>query len=175
MPKASESNKSNGSATEEEFHPRYLPDQWTLADELHFGDCAEPLVEVALSAATPLTLGVHGPWGCGKTSLLQMVRHEIEERGGDDIRTTWFTAWKYDKQHEIWRTLILRVIDSLHPRIEGKPISIEEADDSTRPLIERLNRLAQSLYTDVAWEDPEGWSINVAEGLRLPLPLLPDS
>lgn len=148
----------------------YLPDQWTLTDGLHFDDFLAALVDVVLYADTPMTLGVHGAWGSGKTSLLQMLRRAAETDGGDLVKTAWFTAWKYDRHEDIWRALILRVIDSLSSHESGDASSDAGSNDGNG-LQERLERLAQSLYSDVEWQERGEWSISVGEGLKLPLAL----
>ncbi|MER7925204.1 P-loop NTPase fold protein [Streptomyces sp. NPDC096057] len=42
-------------------------------------------------AATPFTLAVDAGWGMGKSSLMSLVRAELEPR--DDVRTVWYNAW----------------------------------------------------------------------------------
>ncbi len=44
---------------------------------------------------TPMTIAVQGDWGCGKTSMLNMVRGAIE----GSVKTIWFNTWQYSKFH----------------------------------------------------------------------------
>jgi formylglycine-generating enzyme required for sulfatase activity len=149
--------------------PRYLPDHWTLTDALEFRDFVPPLADILLTSETPMTLGVHGAWGSGKTTLLQMLREEILTRDRDHVRTAWFTAWKYDRNEVIWRTLILSVIDSLYPKEDGRRLSAEEMTEDQQAQTEYLERLARSLYTDVDWSEKGGWAINVGEAVKMPI------
>ena len=48
-----------------------------------------------------------------------MLRDEIEGASLNRVRTVWFTAWKYDRQDALWRSLILRVLQALYPREDG--------------------------------------------------------
>lgn len=55
----------------------------------------------------PLTLGVFGPWGSGKTSLMEMLRRHIEATKGEKKRKTlWFNAWMYEGREETQSALI---------------------------------------------------------------------
>ena len=58
----------------------YLSDQWTLKDKLRFSDYKPALMDILLNAGTPLTVGVYGTWGSGKTSLLRMLKQEIDDQ-----------------------------------------------------------------------------------------------
>ena len=53
---------------------QYLSDLSTDEDSLDFAAFRDALQEVVETAETPLTVGVFGPWGSGKTSLMRMVR-----------------------------------------------------------------------------------------------------
>ena len=44
----------------------YYTDYWTKEDQLHFSDFRQVLCDILMNAATPLTVGVFGPWGSGK-------------------------------------------------------------------------------------------------------------
>ncbi len=70
----------------------YLSDYWTTDDYLSFSDFRPALYNIITTAQTPLTVGVFGPWGSGKTSLLRMLKQEIDEKGLPSLRTVWFTA-----------------------------------------------------------------------------------
>ena len=48
-------------------------------DTLETGMYAETLASFIKECDTPLTIGVQGEWGSGKTSLLNMIREDIEE------------------------------------------------------------------------------------------------
>jgi len=46
-------------------------------DKLGTGQYAKALAKFAIECDTPLTIGVQGEWGSGKTSLLNMMREDI--------------------------------------------------------------------------------------------------
>ena len=51
----------------------------------------------AIEAPVGTTIALNGPWGSGKTSVINMVRHEIED-ADDDIVISDFKCWWYKGQ-----------------------------------------------------------------------------
>lgn len=145
----------------------YHTDHATDTDLLHYDDFQAALYDVVINAETPITVGIFGPWGSGKTSLMHMLRQQLESEGIASRRTVWFTAWKYDRQEALWRAFILRVLDALYPR-ENKPNNVprEERPILSNPgnrekrLIELLNRLEESVYQAVDWEEIGDRAVN---------------
>lgn len=137
----------------------YLTDHWTNDDHLNFGDFRPALEDILLEAQTPLTVGVYGAWGSGKTSLLRMLRKEIDDRKHPYIRTVWFTAWKYDRDDALWRAFMLRVLDALYPRESGdgaretRPRILNPTDEKQKNQIAMLGRLEASVYSPVDWQE----------------------
>jgi len=91
-----------------------LSDQPARDDRLDFEPYAKTLAEIIADPATdtPLTIGVFGGWGRGKTSLMQMVERRLEEttESAFPVHTTWFNAWLYSREAVLWRALIACVL-----------------------------------------------------------------
>ncbi len=118
-----------------------LTDLPTDEDRLDFTPYVETLVDIIRSpgANTPLTIGVFGTWGAGKTSLMRMVQRRLLVKDG--FRTAWFDAWKYDKETALWRALLLQVLEALRkaiPREEEKALG--ELADLQTTLYRALDR-----------------------------------
>lgn len=45
-----------------------------------------------------MTMGVYGAWGEGKTSVMRMVKTELEK---ENIETTWYNPWSVADEHQI--------------------------------------------------------------------------
>jgi hypothetical protein len=96
-------------------------DRETSDDCLGFSSYVESLADVCLEAEiAPLTVGVFGSWGSGKTSLMQMLRAAIDARadqaatsGAPKIITLWFNAWRYEGKEEIQSALIHAILREL--------------------------------------------------------------
>ncbi len=137
----------------------YHSDYWTREDALGFSRFRPALLDILLHAETPLTVGIFGAWGAGKTSLMRQLEDDVKgQTDSKEVRTVWFTAWKYDREDALWRAFILRVLDALRPRekSEGEreaPLPYDRMSKEEKKLAEELERLEARLYGPVEWEE----------------------
>src|SRR6266496_427626 len=131
-------------------------DQPTETDALDFAPYVETLVDIIKKGSTPLTIGVFGTWGSGKTSLMRMVRKKLPK----SYTVVWFDAWKYDKEETLWRTFLLAVLSALRESAKKKGNPTQD-----------LDRLETLLYQAIDIEKAGGVTIdllklggNVAKG-----------
>jgi len=54
----------------------------------------------------PLTLAITGPWGCGKSSLMNLVRAGLVER---QFSPVWFNAWHHQKGEQLLASLFAHI------------------------------------------------------------------
>jgi predicted KAP-like P-loop ATPase len=50
--------------------------------------------------SSSLTIGIHGPWGEGKTTVLNFIEHALEEED-DDIISLRFNPWRTGSEEEL--------------------------------------------------------------------------
>ncbi len=102
----------------------YVTDYHTTTDFLNFSDFTLSLAEILQDAANTAYRGRFWRVGSGKTSLMRMLKEQIDKIGHPYMRTVWFTAWKYDHQDALWRAFILprvgRIVSTCQPR-RGAP------------------------------------------------------
>ncbi|MCI0518808.1 MAG: SUMF1/EgtB/PvdO family nonheme iron enzyme, partial [Chloroflexi bacterium] len=141
-----------------------LSDQPTDQDALDFGPYVRALVKIIQSSetATPLTIGVFGDWGSGKTSLMRMVRKELAA----EYHTVWFDAWKYDKEDALWRALLLQVLAALRKAVEAKPAAGKDELEAREKALDALSDLEGSLYHAVEREELGNLQVNWRELLK---------
>jgi len=91
-----------------------LNDRPTIKDTLRRESVVLAKAQRILTCKAPVTFGVHGDWGAGKTSFLKQVRYALDQyvekddevpsptlksqAAKSEIITVWFEAWRY--QHE---------------------------------------------------------------------------
>jgi formylglycine-generating enzyme required for sulfatase activity len=146
--------------------PTYIVnDQPTDKDALDFTPYVETLADIIQTGNTPLTIGVFGTWGSGKTSLMRMVKKQLP----GDFTIAWFDAWKYDKEETLWRAFLLSVLTAVRSTIkEGQPT-------------EDLEYLETMLYRNIEIEKAGGVTIDLAKlggavakgGVQLALSFIP--
>ena len=87
-----------------------LDDNPTINDSFHFHDFVRELTGIILSIeSTPFTIGIFGPWGSGKTTLMKLTENAL----GDRCRKIWFNPWKYDNKEAIWNALIQTLLNEM--------------------------------------------------------------
>lgn len=68
----------------------------------------------------PVTVGVAGDWGSGKTSLMQMARARLEgAQSRDEFICVSFSPWRFEDYRDIKAALMTAVVDELAERIES--------------------------------------------------------
>ena len=119
-----------------------LRDHWTLRDDLSYTVFIEAIASFLTSPETrpPLTIGIKGAWGSGKTSLMRMLRRRLDPgapadtptrrvtnrevlRGTeaaeppDGLTTVWFNPWMYQRTEQVWAGLAHEIITQVTARL----------------------------------------------------------
>jgi hypothetical protein len=111
-------------------------------DTLNTFGYAKALAEHVKGCGTPLTVGVQGEWGSGKTSLLNMMKEQIEEtkgssgrRGKGEIsgrllyKTIWINTWEHSllkSPEQCLLSVISELIDAIS-EVDGSYTSAQRA------------------------------------------------
>jgi hypothetical protein len=53
-----------------------------------------------------VAVGITGPWGSGKSSLMNLVREDLADY---DVRTVWFNAWHHQKEDNLLAALLATI------------------------------------------------------------------
>ncbi|MEZ4701536.1 MAG: P-loop NTPase fold protein [Rhodothermales bacterium] len=130
--------------------PTIISDRYTDVDRLNVSDYVRALAEVVADpdSDTPLTIGVFGPWGSGKTSMMRMMQRALETGpvaeqfpNASDYAVVWFDAWKYEREDALWRALVLRVLHTIRhlPHVSETTFQ-KQFDDLERSLYRVVER-----------------------------------
>lgn len=110
-------------------------------DSLQFEAFAQTLKEIITTSETPITIGVYGAWGSGKTSLMRMTQDLLDGVNTDEdknkIKTVWFDAWKFDKTYDLRVALIHAILR----RMKEDKSAPEELKEKVGKLLKRVNWL----------------------------------
>jgi len=109
-------------------------------DLLNFGFVAEAAAElIRESASEPLTIGVSGGWGVGKSSLVRMVGKALESDKDSQKRYVFleFNAWLYQGFDDARQALLQAVSDRLLEAAQERKTFVDEV----RAFARRVNWL----------------------------------
>jgi hypothetical protein len=90
-------------------------------DQLKFGTYVTAFADLITSVHTqpPLTIGIFGSWGMGKSFLLEHIQREIERRQTADkhalpkVHVVRFNAWEYSSMDVVWPALVRTIVSRL--------------------------------------------------------------
>jgi formylglycine-generating enzyme required for sulfatase activity len=84
-------------------------------DRFNFQDYARVLATRAVTADAPLTIGIFGRWGSGKTSLMRLTQQALpsatNQRG--HLYSIWINVWQLSNQDEIWQAFLQALFSSV--------------------------------------------------------------
>jgi len=102
-------------------------DNPAVVDLLGFDAVVAPvIVAVGMPKLDPLTIGIHGPWGGGKSTVLKLLAAELTDERYIVVTTN---PWEYDNEADVCGTLIAQIIGELETRFEeDKGITDQIAD-----------------------------------------------
>jgi predicted KAP-like P-loop ATPase len=108
------------------------PDNDTNVDFLNFGGVADTVAELVLRAdGRPISIGVSGAWGTGKSSLIKLTRASLATKAtaGRNFVVVEFNAWLYQGYDDARAALVEIIAEALkaESKSTGKPGALEKA------------------------------------------------
>lgn len=89
-------------------------DNETKRDLVNFSHVAEIAAERIVGAnGEPLSIGISGDWGVGKSSMMKLLRNSLEARSDFDIRFVEFNAWLYQSYDDARAALMEAITTAL--------------------------------------------------------------
>ena len=83
-------------------------------DNLDINIHSKSLIDFITDTSTPITVGIQGEWGSGKTSLINSIHHAFDSQ--DTIKQIWINSWEYSllsTPEEALLKIVNRIIDDL--------------------------------------------------------------
>lgn len=108
------------------------PDNETDRDFLNFEGVADTIAEVIVSAAgKPVSIGVSGAWGVGKSSMIKLTRASLAKRQPADAPAKFlfveFNAWLYQGYDDARAALMEVIADRLESEAEKRKTGVDKA------------------------------------------------
>jgi predicted KAP-like P-loop ATPase len=127
----------------------FLSDHETATDLLYYEIISKAVVSlINKTGEQPISIGVHGDWGAGKSSILKMTEAAVKS---DDVICIWFNGWQFQGFDDAKTVLIERILGEL----EKNQRVLAKAGTELRSLVERVRwfkvaRLAGTVATAAA-------------------------
>lgn len=126
-----------------------LSDNETDKDFLNFSGLADTVAEVILQAeGKPVSIGISGSWGIGKSSMLKLTESSLREREEEtkDFVFVTFNAWLYQGYDDARAALLDVIATTLAEEADKRQTGL----DKVRELATRVNWLRAARLTGVS-------------------------
>lgn len=146
-----------------------LTDNETKVDLLNNEAIAKTIIELLREKPDhPVTIGVHGDWGAGKSSVLEMIEEGFS--GKDDVLCLKFNGWRFQGFEDAKIALIEGIVTGL---VEKRP-TLTKAGSAVKDVFNRIDwlkvakrtgGLAVTAFTGIPTPDQIGTIVGTLEGL----------
>lgn len=146
-----------------------LIDNETKVDLLNNEAIAKTIIELLREKPDqPVTIGVHGDWGAGKSSVLEMI--EAGFSGKDDVLCLKFNGWRFQGFEDAKIALIEGIVTGL---VEKRP-AVTKAAGVVKDVFNRIDwlkvakragGLAFTAFTGIPTPDQIGAIVGTLEGM----------
>lgn len=81
-------------------------------DCLDFQTFVKPFADRIIRSVsnTPFTIGIFADWGQGKTTIMHILKNQLEEK---KCPTVWFDPWKYNNREDVWKGLAYTLVTQI--------------------------------------------------------------
>jgi len=73
---------------------------------LDFDIYARAIVKLAVKTNEPITFGIYGEWGTGKTTLMHAINNIFDDEYSGEVYTVWFNPWEYPPEENMVKALL---------------------------------------------------------------------
>jgi predicted KAP-like P-loop ATPase len=115
----------------------------TSKDYLHFSVVSRAVADIIVeSGKSPISIGVSGSWGSGKSSMVKMIGQDLKKRdeSGNSYIFLEFNAWLYQGYDDARSALLQSVSQKLSSEMERRKIPNDDsAWDKLKRFSKRIN------------------------------------
>ena len=133
-----------------------IPDHETEVDYLNCEAISQTIFELLKeNRKRALTVGIHGDWGAGKSSILKMIETDLES--DKDVAVLWFNGWTFEGFDDAKTVLIENTITELCRQRS----TVGKVKEKAKKLLKRVNWLKIAKRSS-------GFAFNIMTGLPAP-------
>ncbi|WP_040163843.1 KAP family P-loop NTPase fold protein [Microbacterium gorillae] len=133
----------------QDLRGRLWSDEPSKVDFLAARAIAETVSDAVLDdALDPLAIGLSGPWGSGKTTVLELIKDDLESRSDAEtakILTVRTDPWRYDPAVGAKESLIGEVLDAISAELSERLKDVEETKGA------KIKKLLKKLSDRIDW------------------------
>lgn len=116
-------------------------DNETSEDLLGFGVHADLLINIINDESVlPITIGIFGDWGSGKSSILQIIKEEFDKEDDKDSLCIYFNGWTFEGYDDAKAALLNSILKELE---NNKKISSQVKD--------AIKEKSKKLWKSIDW------------------------
>jgi KAP family P-loop domain len=109
-------------------------------DLLRFGYLAKAVTGVVMNTELlPITVGIYGDWGGGKSSLIRLVQADLASK--PNVMTLQFNGWLFEGYEDAKTALMGTILDAIKERTESDQTLSERGKGLLTNLMRRVNWL----------------------------------
>ncbi|MCP5107393.1 MAG: hypothetical protein GY950_28660, partial [bacterium] len=87
---------------------------------LDFEIYARAFVELAVKTTEPITFGIFGEWGTGKTTLMRSINKIFDDEFKEKVYTVWFNPWEYPPEEDIVKAMLqTMIVQEWYPKLSN--------------------------------------------------------
>ena len=141
-------------------------------DRLKIKKHANALVQFVKGAQTPITIGIQGEWGSGKTSLLNTIYNELEIANksdrSKDFRMIWVNTWENALMSTPEEALIKIINEIINELLlsDTKISNVESVKNAATTALKGMLRVGASVVGGTAGADVMGEVLESKNSVR---------
>lgn len=113
-------------------------DNETDIDFLNFSCTADTVAELIIQARNnPVSIGVSGQWGVGKSSMIKLIKKSLNDKDGDSFVFVEFNAWLYQGFDDARAALMEVIANTLTEEAKSRQKGLDKAKE----FLKRVNWL----------------------------------
>jgi predicted KAP-like P-loop ATPase len=116
------------------YDTRIITDEPTKEAQ-DFREYSRRLSKIIINSTPRFTVGIYGDWGTGKTTIMQMLKEELDKNYSNNLETIWFDSWRYEKEKysamiPLLRTIILTL----------QNVIVKSKDNNKRKILQKMQK-----------------------------------